>query len=154
MWIILDINYNHFYHTDKSQVLAGGCCYFSPSKLHSGTLWSLKHYRIVEYIKHINICCVPLSRKSCMTHDTGWQIDRWPEPGTRVTVTDHSVKLPLSTSSVAGQHFHYNHHHQMDGVMFTVWPWPLFICTAKWKCFHKCLCLSTLQNTKYLPARD
>ena len=26
--VILDINYNHFYHTGKSQVLAGACYYF------------------------------------------------------------------------------------------------------------------------------
>ena len=38
MWKILDINYNHFYHTGKSQVLAGACYYFWPSKPHSGTL--------------------------------------------------------------------------------------------------------------------
>ena len=42
MWIILDINYNHSYYTGKSQVLAGGCCYFSTSKPHSGTLWGEK----------------------------------------------------------------------------------------------------------------
>ena len=35
---ILDINYNHFYHTVKSQVLAGAGNYFRPSKPHSGTL--------------------------------------------------------------------------------------------------------------------
>ena len=39
MWIILDINYNHFYHIGKSQVLAGAWYVFSPSKPHSGTLW-------------------------------------------------------------------------------------------------------------------
>ena len=38
---ILDINYNHFYHSGKSQVLAGACYYFRPSKPHSGTLWGV-----------------------------------------------------------------------------------------------------------------
>ena len=39
MWIILDINYNHFYHTGKSQELAGAWYVFGPSKPHSRTLW-------------------------------------------------------------------------------------------------------------------
>ena len=41
MWKILDINYNHFYHTGKSQVLAGAWYVFSPSKPHSRTLWNI-----------------------------------------------------------------------------------------------------------------
>ena len=40
MWIILDINYNLFYHTGKSQVLAVAWYVFSPSKPHSRTLWT------------------------------------------------------------------------------------------------------------------
>ena len=39
MWIILDINYNDFYHTGKSQICAGAWYVFRTSKLHSGMLW-------------------------------------------------------------------------------------------------------------------
>ena len=91
-----------------------------------------------------------------MTQDDRLTGDQNQEPEWRWQITPWNCPLPpcplatLTTSSVAGQQFHYNHHHQMDWVMFTVWPWSLFICTAKWKSFHKHLCLSTLQNTKYL----
>ena len=37
---ILYINNNDFHNLDRSQMCAGGCCYFRPSKPHSGTLWS------------------------------------------------------------------------------------------------------------------
>ena len=36
---ILYINNNNFHHLDRSQMCAGGCCYFRLSKPHSGTLW-------------------------------------------------------------------------------------------------------------------
>ena len=50
MWKILDINYNHFYHTGKSQVLAGACYYFRPSKPHSGTLCTVKKSILLFYL--------------------------------------------------------------------------------------------------------
>ena len=40
MWIILDINYKHYYHLGKSQICAGAGDYFRPSKPHSGKLWA------------------------------------------------------------------------------------------------------------------
>ena len=36
---ILYINNNDFHHLGRSQMCAGGCCYFRLSKPHSGTLW-------------------------------------------------------------------------------------------------------------------
>ena len=39
MWIILDINYKHYYHLGKSQICAGAGDYFRTSKLHSEKLW-------------------------------------------------------------------------------------------------------------------
>ena len=39
LWIILNINNNDFHHLGKSQICAGGCYYFRPSKPHSGKLW-------------------------------------------------------------------------------------------------------------------
>ena len=38
---ILYINNNDFHNLGRSQMCAGGCCYFRPSKPHSGTLWVL-----------------------------------------------------------------------------------------------------------------
>ena len=35
---ILYINNNNFHNLGRSQMCAGGCCYFRPSKPHSGTL--------------------------------------------------------------------------------------------------------------------
>ena len=37
---ILYINNNDFHHLGRSQMCAGGCCYFRLSKPHSGTLWA------------------------------------------------------------------------------------------------------------------
>ena len=39
MWIILDINYKHYYHLGKSQICAGAGDYFRTSKPHSEKLW-------------------------------------------------------------------------------------------------------------------
>ena len=39
MWIILDINNNHFYHPGKSQICAGAGYVFRPSESHSERLW-------------------------------------------------------------------------------------------------------------------
>ena len=46
MWIILDINYKHYYHLGKSQICAGAGDYFRTSKPHSeklctGYVWYL-----------------------------------------------------------------------------------------------------------------
>ena len=38
---ILYINNNNFHNLGRSQMCAGGRCYFRPSKPHSGTLWSV-----------------------------------------------------------------------------------------------------------------
>ena len=38
MWIILDINYKHYYHLGKSQICAGAGDYFRTSKPHSEKL--------------------------------------------------------------------------------------------------------------------
>ena len=40
MWIILDINYKHYYHLGKSQICAGAGDYFRTSKPHSEKLWN------------------------------------------------------------------------------------------------------------------
>ena len=40
MWKILYINNNDFHHLGRSQMCAGAWYVFSPSKPHSGTLWS------------------------------------------------------------------------------------------------------------------
>ena len=39
MWIILDINYKHYYHLGKSKICAGLGDYFRTSKPHSEKLW-------------------------------------------------------------------------------------------------------------------
>ena len=41
MWIILDINYKHYYHLGKSQICAGAGDYFRTSKPHSEKLWAV-----------------------------------------------------------------------------------------------------------------
>ena len=46
MWIILDINYKHYYHLGKSQICAGAGDYFRTSKPHSEKLW-LETYRVI-----------------------------------------------------------------------------------------------------------
>ena len=35
------INNNDFHHLGRSHMCPGACCYFSPSKPHSGTLWPM-----------------------------------------------------------------------------------------------------------------
>ena len=40
MWKIFYTNNNDFHHLGRSQMWAGACYYFGPSKPHSGTLWS------------------------------------------------------------------------------------------------------------------
>ena len=41
MWIILDINYKHYYHLGKSHICAGAGDYFRTSKPHSEKLWDV-----------------------------------------------------------------------------------------------------------------
>ena len=40
MWIILDINYKHYYHLGKSQICAEAGDYFKTSKPNSEKLWA------------------------------------------------------------------------------------------------------------------
>ena len=48
MWIILDINYKHYYHLGKSQICTGAGDYFRTSKPHSEKLWcSCNKFRVV-----------------------------------------------------------------------------------------------------------
>ena len=53
MWIILDINYNDFYHTGKSQICAGAWYVFRTSKLHSGMLCAAPNTSFFENIREI-----------------------------------------------------------------------------------------------------
>ena len=78
MWKILDINYNHFYQTCKSQVLAGAGYYFRPSKPHSGTLWPFSAFTLKnlfkQYAEQVLIQC-----KLTWNWDANTKIimDRW-----------------------------------------------------------------------------
>ena len=53
---ILYINNNDFHNLGRSQMCAGGCCYFRPSKPHSGTLWNVSRNSVNNSIVHpVNI---------------------------------------------------------------------------------------------------
>ena len=59
MGIILYINNNDFHHLGRSQMCAGACDYFSPSKPNSGKLvnWYQFYLIIMKYIdEHLAVC--------------------------------------------------------------------------------------------------
>ena len=49
---ILYINNNNFHNLGRSQMCAGGCCYFRPSKPHSGTLCAYLAANFLNFPKH------------------------------------------------------------------------------------------------------
>ena len=59
MWKILYTNNNYFHHLGRSQMCAGACYYFSPSKPHSGTLWLATQF-ITPIINSLvrSSCCI------------------------------------------------------------------------------------------------
>ena len=87
MWIILDINYKHYYHLGKSQICAGAGDYFRISNPHSEKLWNNMIYQICvwpKYRKRLE----PEEAAGCFTPDrhhlslsskffVTWNIGKW-----------------------------------------------------------------------------
>ena len=68
---ILYTNNNDFHNLGRSQMCAGGCCYFRSSKPHSGTLWVVFYYLICYNVKtlatspHVKIFSYHVSTEWC-----------------------------------------------------------------------------------------
>ena len=56
---ILYINNNNFHNLGRSQMCAGGCSYFRPSKPHSGTLWLIFPEKITWKRQILPKCTLP-----------------------------------------------------------------------------------------------
>ena len=70
MWIILDINYKHYYHLGKSQICAGAGDYFRTSKPHSVKLCAASHISFSLLSLYLFSACLQQSTG-------GWRLQCW-----------------------------------------------------------------------------
>ena len=67
---ILYINNNDFHNLGRSYMCAGGCCYFRPSKPHSGTLCVIFSAGLTARQMNDDKCPASISRNYAGTHVT------------------------------------------------------------------------------------